>query len=71
MIICLIDISKKTLKIIKQNLFWAFLYNVCMIPIACGLLKPFGIEINPMIGSFAMMLSSIIVVCNSLRLKKI
>ncbi|MBR6253105.1 MAG: copper-translocating P-type ATPase [Clostridia bacterium] len=69
-IIDLINISKKTIKIIKQNLFWAFIYNICMIPIACGIFKSFGIEINPMIGSFAMMMSSIIVVLNSLRLKK-
>lgn len=67
----LIEISKKTIRIIKQNLFWAFIYNTCMIPIACGLLKPYGIEINPIMGSAAMMLSSIFVVLNSLRLKNI
>ncbi len=69
-ILDLIKISKKTTKIIKQNLFWAFIYNVCMIPVACGVLKPYGIEINPIIGSFAMMLSSLIVVLNSLRIKR-
>ena len=66
----LIKISKNTIKVIKQNLFWAFIYNVCMIPIACGIFKKWGIEINPMVGSAAMMISSILVVLNSLRLKK-
>ena len=69
-IIDLIEISKKTIKIIRQNLFWAFVYNIVMIPVACGLLKPIGIEINPMIGSLAMMISSFIVVVNSLRLNR-
>ena len=68
-IIDLIKISKRTVGIIKQNLFWAFLYNICMIPVACGVFKPLGIEINPVIGSIAMMVSSMIVVLNSLRLK--
>ncbi len=67
-IIDLIDISKKTIKIIKQNLFWACIYNICMIPIACGLFKSLGLSINPIIGSAAMMISSIIVVLNSLRI---
>ena len=66
----LISISKKTIKIIKQNLFWAFFYNVLMIPIAIGFLKPFGISINPMIASMAMVLSSLTVICNTLRLRK-
>ncbi len=68
-IINLINISKKTIKNIKQNLFWAFFYNCLMIPIAIGLLNPFGISINPMIASFAMVLSSITVILNTLRLK--
>ena len=66
----LISISKRTIKIIKQNLFWAFFYNVLMIPIAIGLLKPFGISINPMIASVAMVLSSLTVICNTLRLRR-
>ena len=70
-IVRLINISKKTLKNIKQNLFWAFFYNCLMIPVACGILKPFGISINPMIASLAMVLSSITVIINTLRLKKI
>ena len=68
-IISLINISKKTIKNIKQNLFWAFFYNFLMIPIAMGLLKPFGIFINPMIASLAMVLSSITVILNTLRLR--
>ena len=66
----LIDISKKTIRNIKQNLFWAFFYNICMIPIACGVLIPFGISMNPMIAAFAMTVSSLTVVLNALRLKK-
>ena len=65
----LIKISSKTIKNIKQNLFWAFFYNICMIPIACGLLSRFGILLNPMIASIAMTLSSLTVVLNALRLK--
>ena len=67
-ILKLINISKKTMKIIKQNLFWAFFYNVLMIPIAIGLLTPFGVTINPMIASFAMVISSLTVILNTLRL---
>lgn len=70
-IVDLINISKNTLRIIKQNLFWAFFYNICMVPIAIGILKPFNITLNPMIASLAMMLSSLTVVLNTLRLKKI
>ena len=69
-ILSLIEISKKTIRNIKQNLFWAFFYNALMIPIAMGLLKPFGISINPMFGSFAMMFSSFTVIINALRLRK-
>ncbi|MBR2247865.1 MAG: copper-translocating P-type ATPase [Clostridia bacterium] len=68
-IINLINISKKTNKIIKENLFWAFIYNIVMIPVAMGLFEKYGVTINPMIGSFAMMLSSIFVVLNSLRIR--
>lgn len=67
----LIEISKKTIKNIKQNLFWAFLYNVLMIPIAIGFLKPIGIFINPMIAGIAMTLSSLTVILNALRLRNI
>ena len=66
----LISISEKTIRNIKQNLFWAFFYNICMIPIACGILEPLGIVMNPMIAAFAMTISSLTVVLNALRLKK-
>ena len=70
-IINLINISKKTVRNIKQNLFWAFFYNCLMIPIAMGLFVNFGVSINPMIASIAMMFSSITVILNALRLKNI
>ncbi len=69
-IVNLINISKKTIRNIKQNLFWAFFYNSLMIPVAIGVLKPVGISINPMIASAAMVLSSLTVILNALRLKK-
>ena len=66
----LIHISKRTIRNIKQNLFWAFFYNICMIPIAIGIFSSFGITMNPMFASLAMTLSSITVTLNSLRLRK-
>ena len=69
-ILKLINISKKTVRNIKQNLFWAFFYNTLMIPVAIGFLKPLGISINPMIASIAMVLSSLTVILNTLRLKR-
>lgn len=67
-----IAISKATLKVIKQNLFWAFSYNVVAIPVAAGLLFPFtGILLSPIIASAAMAFSSISVVLNSMRLKRL
>ena len=69
-IISLINISKRTIKIIKQNLFWAFFYNILMIPLAIGIIKPFGLTLNPMLASLAMTISSLTVVINSLRLRK-
>lgn len=65
----LIEISRKTIRNIKQNLFWAFFYNICMVPIACGILEPLGITMNPMIAAFAMTISSLTVVLNALRLR--
>lgn len=66
----LIELSDKTIRNIKQNLFWAFFYNICMIPIACGIFKSFGIIMDPMIAALAMTISSLTVVLNALRLKK-
>jgi Cu2+-exporting ATPase/Cu+-exporting ATPase len=63
-------LSKSTLKTIKENLFWAFIYNLVGIPIAAGLLYPiWGIQLNPIFAGMAMSLSSVSVVTNSLRLK--
>ncbi len=70
-ILKLIKISEKTVKNIKQNLFWAFFYNCLMIPVAIGFFKPLGISINPMIASLAMVFSSLTVILNALRLKKL
>ncbi len=65
-----IQLSKQTVKVIRQNLFWAFIYNIVGIPIAAGILYPFtGFLLNPMIAGAAMALSSVSVVSNSLRLK--
>lgn len=70
-IVKLINISKKTIKNIKQNLFWAFFYNCLMIPVAMGIFRGVGISITPMIASLAMVFSSITVILNALRLKRI
>ncbi|MBD1384630.1 copper-translocating P-type ATPase [Mucilaginibacter rigui] len=65
-------LSKKTVSTIRQNLFWAFIYNVIGIPVAAGILYPYnGFLLNPMIAGAAMALSSVSVVSNSLRLKAI
>ncbi len=63
-----IKLSRKTLKNIHENLFWAFIYNVIGIPLAAGVLIPFGLTLNPMFGAAAMSLSSFCVVTNALRL---
>ena len=68
----LIDISKKTMSIIKQNLFWALFYNAIFIPIAAGVLyEASKIALNPIFGSISMCISSIIVLTNSLRINSI
>lgn len=67
-----INLSKATMSNIKQNLAWAFGYNVILIPVAMGALYPFfGLLLNPMLASFAMALSSVSVVLNALRLKSL
>lgn len=64
-----ISLSKKTLRTIKENLFWAFIFNIIGIPVAAGILYPFGIVLSPIIAGSAMAFSSVLVVANSLRLK--
>ncbi|MTU75340.1 HAD-IC family P-type ATPase, partial [Parabacteroides merdae] len=65
-----IRLSKQTVRLIYQNLFWAFIYNVIGIPLAAGVLFPInGLLLNPMLASAAMAFSSVSVVLNSLRLK--
>jgi Cu2+-exporting ATPase len=67
-----LKLSRKTVKAIRQNLFWAFIYNIISIPVAAGILYPVnGFLLNPMIAGGAMALSSVSVVANSLRLKMI
>lgn len=65
-----IKLSSKTIKIIKENLFWAFFYNIILIPVAAGILYPrYGLTLNPMFAALAMSISSVFVCLNSLRLR--
>jgi Cu+-exporting ATPase len=65
------DLSRRTIRIIKENLGWAFGYNVILIPVAAGLLYPlWGILLSPMLAGAAMAFSSVSVVLNSLRLRR-
>ena len=69
-VVTAIKLSKQTLKNIKENLFWAFFYNILCIPLAMGIFYPaFKLSLNPMIGSLAMSFSSVFVVSNALRLR--
>jgi cation transport ATPase len=66
----LFKISKKTIRIIKQNIFWAFFYNAAAIPVAAGLFVPWGIVVSPVMASMFMAFSDVVTVLgNSLRLK--
>jgi Cu+-exporting ATPase len=66
-----IALSRRTMRIMKQNLFWAFIYNVVGIPVAAGALYPaFGLLLSPILASAAMAGSSVSVVANSLRLRR-
>ena len=67
----LIRLSRATSKVIRQNLIWAFLYNLLAIPIAAGSLAGLGIVMNPIIAATIMATSSMLVVLNSLRLRQV
>ena len=65
-----ITVSRATMRNIRENLFWAFGYNVLLIPVAAGLLYPsFGLLLSPMLAAGAMAASSVLVVCNAQRLR--
>ena len=66
-----VRIGRKTLRVIKQNLFWALIYNVILIPVAAGAFSALGFNITPSISAAAMSISSLTVVSNALRLKLI
>ena len=66
-----IELSRRTMRTMKQNLFWAFVYNIIGIPVAAGVLYPaFGLLLSPILASAAMAFSSVSVVSNSLRLRR-
>jgi Cu+-exporting ATPase len=68
-VVTAITVARHTLSNIRGNLFWAFFYNILLIPIAAGVAVSIGIHLNPMVAGVAMGLSSVFVLGNSLRLK--
>jgi Cu+-exporting ATPase len=70
-VVTAIDAARRTLNNIRGNLFWAFFYNILLIPIAAGVAAPLGVHLNPMLAGVAMGLSSIFVLGNSLRLRRL
>jgi Cu+-exporting ATPase len=69
-VVTALDAARRTLSTIRGNLFWAFIYNILLIPVATGIFYPaFGLHLNPMVAGLAMGLSSVFVVANSLRLR--
>ncbi|MBN6742961.1 heavy metal translocating P-type ATPase, partial [Acidithiobacillus sp. MC6.1] len=70
-VVTALNAARRTLGNIRGNLFWAFFYNILLIPIAAGVAAPIGIHLNPMVAGVAMGLSSVFVLGNSLRLKRL
>ena len=69
-VVTAIELARRTMRVIRQNLFWAFIYNVIGIPVAAGVLYPaFGLRLTPAMAAAAMAVSSVSVVVNSLRLR--
>jgi Cu+-exporting ATPase len=65
-----LEVARRTMRTIRANLFWAFIYNILLIPLAAGVFYPaWGLTLNPMLAGLAMGLSSVFVVTNSLRLR--
>jgi Cu+-exporting ATPase len=71
LVVTALALSKQTMRVIRQNLFWAFAYNVVLIPVAMGVLYPFtGLLLDPILAAAAMAASSVSVIANSLRLRR-